>query len=69
MKTKTPYPQIRISRNTHIFLSEEIKKQDVPSITEFIELLVVLYKERPDLFNNASGGILGRTEKLPLSNF
>lgn len=62
---KTLYPQIRINKNTHAFLKEEIKKLDIPSITEFIELLIILYKERPDLFNNASGGILGNTEKLP----
>jgi len=67
MKTKTLYPHIRISRNTHQFLMEEIKKQGTPSVTEFIEFLVALYRERPDLFNNASGGILGGTERLPFS--
>ena len=56
---KSAYPHIRISRKTHDFLKKECLELDTPSITEFIELLIEIYKENRETFDELSGGVLG----------
>ena len=56
---RTAYPHIRISRKTHIFLKRECFELSMPSITEFIELLIETYRENRGIFDGLTGGIIG----------
>ena len=56
---KSAHPHIRISRKTHDFLKQECFMLDIPSITEFIELLVETYQENRKVFDDLTGGVIG----------
>lgn len=63
---KMKYPHIRISSDTHSFLKEECFRLDVPSMTEFIELLIEIYRENEDTLHGLSGGAVGRQKGMDL---
>ena len=59
--------QISISQKTHEFLKRECAELDTPSMTDFVEFLVEIYKENRAIFNELSGGVIG-IAKLNLFN-
>ena len=53
------YPLIRTNQYVYDFLKEESGKLGI-SMVEFLEIVMRTYRENPDLFSLATGGVIGK---------